>query len=117
MKPTRDGMILWAEQEAEKYHTVKGETLVDRMIPTPDELERRKRAVGSIVDDGWKGPEERPEDGAEVVVWLGKQTPLEWRGYFRHNIQSLCDWSEVICWHPIDFGPMPERFKVKEGKE
>ena len=130
MKPTRDGMIIWAEQEAEKYRT--------KMEPTREELKlelQNRLPILSDLDaydaytlgwkdherrypeqDPWRGPDERPEEGSIIAIYykvLDVSRPFRKAGFYEDLIEC---WSSVICWHPIDFGPMPERFKKENTK-
>ena len=77
--------------------------------------------------DNWRGPEERPEDGEAIKCYydingrifpgFGRYYNDERLGaYFQDEHEERNWWHRVICWQPIDFGPMPERFKLSKSE-
>lgn len=92
------------------------------------------KCIGDIFDyvksaadqppDSWRGPEERPEIEQTITAFFTfKNREREVIGYYDadddgggiHCYDEVIDWDQVLCWQPIEIGPMPERFKtVKE---
>ena len=83
--------------------------------------------VVHITPDPWRGPEERPEveDFIKAYFLDGSGSKQEWpcvgtyqlmydRGLIVSNTGDV-GWCYILCWQPIEIGPMPERFK-REGE-
>lgn len=80
------------------------------------------------IKDSWRGPDERPEAGQSIKVYYfvaGRVFPAIGRYYFdsRNQLGYFTDensdrnwWSNIICWQPITFSSMPERFKKENTK-
>lgn len=77
-------------------------------------------------NDGWFGPEVRPENGDDIAFYeKGYEHPLYWEvGSYHFSLNQIeqardywVPWGKVLCWKSANPGPIPDRFKVKENTD